>query len=55
MVFKKLYVLVLLMTVASALEGLRVTHKIVIWTFDTLDNNLEIKNHFAKYLKESCW
>ena len=27
--------------------------EIVVWIFDTYDNNLEIKNNFTKYLKES--
>ena len=30
-----------------------VTFEIVVWIFDTFGNNLEIKNYFAKYLKEN--
>ena len=30
-----------------------VTHEIVVWIFDIFDNNLEIKNDFMKYFKES--
>ena len=43
--------------VASALEGL--THlflrvqEIVVWIYDTFDNNLRIKYELTKYLKES--
>ena len=41
--------------VASVLEGLRVGLEIVVWILDLFYNNLEIKNDFTKYLKESCW
>ena len=34
---------------------LRVTLQSVVWIFDTFDKNLEMKNDFTKYLKESCW
>ena len=27
----------------------------VVWIFYTFDNNLENKNNFTTYLKESCW
>ena len=26
-----------------------------VWTFDTFDNNLEMKHDFTKSLKEGCW
>ena len=29
--------------------------KIVVWNFDTFDNNIGLKNNFTKELKESCW
>ena len=29
--------------------------KVVVCVFDTIDNNLKIKNAFRKYLKETCW
>ena len=29
--------------------------EIVVWSLDNFDKNLEILNHFTKYLKESCW
>ena len=48
-----LYVLVLLMNVASALEGLSVPPEIVVWSSDTFDNNFENENDFTKYLKMS--
>ena len=28
---------------------------IVVWIYNTFADNLEIKNDFIKYLKESCW
>ena len=34
---------------------LRVPQEIVVWIFDTFDNNFEIKKKFTIYLKESCW
>ena len=60
MVFKNIWVLVLWMKVASAFErfpivDFRIPTEIVIWIYDTFDNNLEIENDFTKYLKESCW
>ena len=33
----------------------RVPQEIVVWIFDTFDNNFGIKDDFIKYLKESCW
>ena len=27
---------------------------IFVWSFDTFENNLEVKHKFTKYLKESC-
>ena len=29
--------------------------KIVIWIYDTFDNNFGIDNDFGKYLKGYCW
>ena len=29
--------------------------EIVVWIYDTFDNNFWIKNYFSKYLKEICW
>ena len=29
--------------------------EIIAWIYHTFDNNLEIKDCFPKYLKESCW
>ena len=29
--------------------------EIVVWNYDTFDNDLGIKNYFEKYLKEYCW
>ena len=41
------------------LAACELTHKclreIVVWIYDTFDNNLEIKDDFEKYLKEYCW
>ena len=57
MVFKKPCVLVLWMKVASALEGFkcrRVSLATVVWIYDTLGNNFQIKNDLTKYFKESC-
>ena len=54
MVFNNLCVIALWMNVAWALEGLRFSIKIVL-TYDTIDNNLEMKNDFKNYLEESCW
>ena len=34
-------------------QCLGVTLEFVVWIQDTFDNNLKIKNYFAKYLKES--
>ena len=31
----------------------KVTHGIVVWIFDSFDNNLGIKNYFIKYLRKS--
>ena len=28
--------------------------EIVVWIYDTFDNNLGIENDFTKYLKRSC-
>ena len=28
--------------------------EIVVWIYDTFDNNFGIENDFAKYLKENC-
>ena len=28
--------------------------EIVVWIYDTFDDNFEIENSFTKYLKESC-
>ena len=28
--------------------------EIVVWIFDTFDNNFEIKDDFTRYFKESC-
>ena len=46
--------------VASALEGLSLTHscleismKSVIWTYGTFEDNFEISTKFEKYFKES--
>ena len=39
----------------SIVFPLRVHSEIVVWIYDTFDNNFEIKNDFTKYLKESCW
>ena len=33
---------------------LEVHLEIVGWVYDTFEDNLRIKNHFTKYLKESC-
>ena len=35
------------------MNGLRVSHEVTTWIFHTLDNDLEIKNYFTKYLKET--
>ena len=35
-------------------EYLRGPPEVVVWIYDTFDNNLEIENGFTKYLKESC-
>ena len=43
MVFKLLCVLVLKMKVAQALEGLRLPLEIVIWNYETFDNNFGIE------------
>ena len=32
-----------------------VTFEIVVCISDNYDSNLEVKNDFAKYLKEKCW
>ena len=32
-----------------------VSLKVVVWIYYTFDNNFEIENDFANYLKESCW
>ena len=32
----------------------RVPPEIVVWIYDTYDNNFEIVNDFTKYLLESC-
>ena len=32
----------------------KVTLEIVVWIFDTFDNNFENENNCTKYLKESC-
>ena len=37
------------------MNALGVILEIVIWIFDTFDNNLEIRSNFTKYSKESCW
>ena len=29
--------------------------EIVVWIYNTFDNNLSILNDFTKFLKESCW
>ena len=29
--------------------------EIVVWIFNTFDNNLGINNDFTKYFKESSW
>ena len=29
--------------------------EIVVWIYNTYDNNLRIENDFTKYLKKSCW
>ena len=42
------------MEVASALEGLKIILQIVVWIFDTFGPNLETKNTFTKFFKESC-
>ena len=54
MVIKILCILVLWTTVASTLEGLRVSSEVVVWIYDTFGNNFEIENGFTNYLKESC-
>ena len=28
---------------------------IVVWIYDTFDNNFGNENDYAKYFKESCW
>ena len=33
---------------------LRINLEIVVWTFDTFDNYLKIRNDFTKYFKRSC-
>ena len=35
-------------------QCLRVTFEIVVWIFNTFNNNLENKPDFIKYLKK-CW
>ena len=32
----------------------RVSREIVVWIYNTFDNNLEIKHDLTKYLKKSC-
>ena len=29
--------------------------ELVVWIFDTFENNSRIKHIFTKYLKDSCW
>ena len=41
--------------VFNLFKCLRIHPEIVVWILDTSDNNFGIKNHFTKYLKESCW
>ena len=36
-------------------NALELLYEIVVWIYDILDNNLEIKNDFTKYFKENCW
>ena len=33
---------------------LRIPPEIVVWIYDTFENNFEIDKGFTKYLKESC-
>ena len=32
----------------------RVPQEIVVWIYDTFDNNFSIENDFTKYFKTSC-
>ena len=34
---------------------IRVSLKIDVYIFDTVDYNLDIKNDLTKYFKKSCW
>ena len=51
MVFKNICVLVLSMSAVSALEGLRLTHEIVVWISDTFDDYLIVKNNIQIYFE----
>ena len=38
-----------------SINNQKVPLEIVVWIYDTFDNNFVIKNDLTTYLKESCW
>ena len=40
---------------ALSINGLRAPPAIVVWNYDTFDNNFDIDNDVTKYLKGGCW